>query len=170
MKIALCQINPIVGNLEYNKKKILEEYNKAVKAKVDLAVFPELALVGYPPLDLIEKSEFRLAVKNAADEIASQTDSVGLIFGAITEELNKVGTDIYNSALLCFNGKIQFIQHKTLIPNYDVFDEMRYFNSAKSVDVFEFKGENLVFRFVRIFGMMKTTGIEEDTGEIQLRI
>ncbi|MDT3696901.1 MAG: NAD+ synthase [Ignavibacterium sp.] len=143
MKIALCQINPIVGNLEYNKKKILEEYNKAVKAKVDLAVFPELALVGYPPLDLIEKSEFRLAVKNAADEIASQTDSVGLIFGAITEELNKVGTDIYNSALLCFNGKIQFIQHKTLIPNYDVFDEMRYFNSAKSVDVFEFKGEKL---------------------------
>ncbi len=143
MKIALCQINPIVGKLEYNKKKIIEGYNKAVEAKVDLAVFPELALVGYPPLDLIEKSEFREAVNNAAKEIASQTDSVGLIFGTITEELNKVGRDIYNSAVLCFNGEIQFTQHKTLIPNYDVFDEMRYFNSAESVSVFEYKGEKL---------------------------
>ncbi|MCZ7611236.1 MAG: NAD+ synthase [Ignavibacterium sp.] len=143
MKIALCQINPIVGKLEYNKKKIIEGYNKAVEAKVDLAVFPELALVGYPPLDLIEKSEFREAVNNAAKEIASQTDSVGLIFGTITEELNKIGRDIYNSAVLCFNGEIQFTQHKTLIPNYDVFDEMRYFNSAESVSVFEYKGEKL---------------------------
>lgn len=143
MKIALCQINPIVGKLEYNKKKIIEGYNKAVEAKVDLAVFPELALVGYPPLDLIEKSEFREAVNNAAKEIASQTDSVGLIFGTITEELNKIERDIYNSAVLCFNGEIQFTQHKTLIPNYDVFDEMRYFNSAESVSVFEYKGEKL---------------------------
>ncbi len=143
MKIALCQIDPIIGNLEYNKQKILNGYKKAIEAKADLAIFPELSLVGYPPLDLVEKQEFRNAVNNAAKEIALQTKEVGLIFGAITEDNDKIGTDIHNSAILCFNGKIQFVQHKTLIPNYDVFDEMRYFDSANSVTVFEFKGEKL---------------------------
>jgi len=143
MKIALCQIDPIIGHLDYNKKKILDGYKKAIEAKADLAIFPELSLVGYPPLDLVEKSEFRKTVNKAAKEIASQTGGVGLIFGAITEDNDKIGTDIHNSAILCFDGKIQFVQHKTLIPNYDVFDEMRYFDSAESVSVFEFKEEKL---------------------------
>lgn len=143
MKIALCQINPIIGNLEYNKKKILDGYKKAIEANADLAIFPELSLVGYPPLDLVEKSEFRKAVNNAVQKIAEQTKSVGLLFGAITEDNDNVGNDIHNSAILCFDGKIQFIQHKTLIPNYDVFDEMRYFDSAESVSVFDFKNEKL---------------------------
>ena len=143
MKIALCQIDPIIGNLEYNKQKILDGYKKAIEADADLAIFPELSLVGYPPLDLVEKSEFRKAVNKAAQEIAEQTKDVGLLFGAITEDNDKVGTDIHNSAILCFDGKIQFIQHKTLIPNYDVFDEMRYFDSAENVNVFNFKNEKL---------------------------
>ncbi len=143
MKIALCQIDPIIGNLNYNKQKIIDGYKKAIEAKVDLAIFPELSLVGYPPLDLVEKKEFRNAVNKTAQEIASQTDSVGLIFGAITEDFDNIGTDIHNSAVLCFDGKIQFVQHKTLIPNYDVFDEMRYFDSAESVSVFDFKNEKL---------------------------
>ncbi len=143
MKIALCQINPIIGNLEYNKQKILDGYKKAIEANADLAIFPELSLVGYPPLDLVEKSEFRKAVNNAVQKIAEQTKSVGLLFGAITEDNDNVGNDIHNSAILCFDGKIQFIQHKTLIPNYDVFDEMRYFDSAESVSVFDFKNEKL---------------------------
>jgi NAD+ synthase (glutamine-hydrolysing) len=143
MKIALCQIDPIIGNLEYNKQKILDGYKKAIEAQADLAIFPELSLVGYPPLDLVEKSEFRKAVNNATHEIANQTSSVGLIFGAITEDYDNVGTDIHNSAILCFDGRIQFVQHKTLIPNYDVFDEMRYFDSAESVSIYEFKDEKL---------------------------
>ncbi|MBK7498193.1 MAG: NAD+ synthase [Ignavibacteriales bacterium] len=143
MKIALCQIDPIIGHLDYNKKKILDGYKKAIDAKADLAIFPELSLVGYPPLDLVEKQEFRKAVNKAAKEIALQTTEVGLIFGAITEDNDKIGTDIHNSAIFCFDGKIQFVQHKTLIPNYDVFDEMRYFDSAESVLVFKFKDEKL---------------------------
>ena len=143
MKIALCQIDPIIGHLDYNKKKILDGYKKAIDAKADLAIFPELSLVGYPPLDLVEKHEFRKAVNKAAKEIALQTTEVGLIFGAITEDNDKIGTDIHNSAILCFDGKIRFVQHKTLIPNYDVFDEMRYFDSAESVLVFKFKDEKL---------------------------
>jgi NAD+ synthetase len=143
MKIALCQIDPIIGHLEYNKQKILDGYKKAIEAKSDIAIFPELSLVGYPPLDLVEKSEFRKAVNKAGKEIAEQTGEVGLIFGAITEDNDKVGTDIHNSAILCFDGMIKFVQHKTLIPNYDVFDEMRYFDSAENVYVFDFKNEKL---------------------------
>lgn len=143
MKLALCQIDPIIGDLEYNKRKILDGYRKGIESGAELVIFPELALVGYPPLDLVEKKEFRVAVNKIANEIASHTSSVGLIFGSITEDDDLVGTDIHNSALLCYNGKIQFVQHKTLIPNYDVFDEMRYFDPSKEVFVHEFNGERL---------------------------
>lgn len=143
MKIALCQINPIIGDIEGNKKKILEGYQKGIDSGADLVILPELALTGYSPQDLIEKEEFRSIVKNTTEEIASQTISIGLIFGTISEELDNVGTGLYNSAVLCYDGKIQFTQHKTLLPNYDVFDEVRYFESAKEVYVVEFKGEKL---------------------------
>ncbi|PID58731.1 MAG: NAD+ synthase [Ignavibacteriae bacterium] len=143
MKIGLCQINPIIGNINYNKSKILEGYYKAVKENLDLVIFPELALCGYSPQDLIEKDEFRAEVIDTAEEIAKSTKEVGLIFGSITEDNDNIGTNVYNSAILCFDGKIQFVQNKTLIPNYDVFDEVRYFESAKNVDVFEFKDEKL---------------------------
>ena len=143
MKIGLCQINPIIGNIKYNKSKILSGYKKGIELGADIVIFPELALCGYPPQDLIEKDEFRQAVISATIEIAELTKEVGLLFGTITEEFDNIGTGVYNSAALCFNGKIQFIQHKTLIPNYDVFDEVRYFESAKDVQVFEFRGEKL---------------------------
>lgn len=144
MKIAVCQYNPIIGDIKGNKEKILTGYKKATEEKADLVVFPELFLCGYPPQDLIEKKEFRDALISTSSEIASYTNNVGLIFGSITEDYeDNIGTNIYNSALLCFDGKIQFIQNKSLIPNYDVFDEVRYFESAKSVSVFNFKDEKL---------------------------
>ena len=143
MKIALCQLNSVIGNLEFNKKKILESYKKGIQAGADLVISPELSLVGYPPRDLVEKSEFRLSVKNAMYKIAEQTNKVGLIFGSITEDDDLIGTNIHNSAILAFEGKIQFIQNKSLIPNYDVFDEMRYFDSAEKIDVFDYKREKL---------------------------
>ncbi|MBE0571518.1 MAG: NAD+ synthase [Ignavibacteriaceae bacterium] len=143
MKIALCQINPIIGNLDYNKDKIIKGYGNGINEKVDLVIFPELALVGYPPLDLVEKSEFRKAVNKKINELAKITGDVGLLFGAITEDDDRIGTNIHNSAVLCYKGKVQFIQPKSLIPNYDVFDEMRYFEPAKEVFVHKFKGEKL---------------------------
>jgi NAD+ synthetase len=144
MKIAVCQANPIVGDIEGNKAKILEGYKNGIKDEADLVVFPELFLCGYPPLDLIEKKEFRETVIKAAEEIAAQTNSVGLLFGSITEDyVSKIGTDVYNSAVLCYNGKIQFVQCKTLIPNYDVFDEVRYFEPAKDINTHTFKNVNL---------------------------
>ncbi len=143
MKIGLSQFNPIIGDINYNKSKILLNYNKGIIEGADLVICPELSICGYSPQDLIEKDEFRKAVIDATISIAEQTKEVGLLFGTITEEFDNIGTGVYNSAVLCFDGKIQFVQHKTLIPNYDVFDEVRYFESAKNVDVFEFKGEKL---------------------------
>ncbi len=143
MKIALCQIDTIIGDIEHNKAKIVKGYNKGVADGADLVIFPELSLLGYPPLDLIEKKEFRNTVKAAAEEIASLTGSTGLLFGSISEDNDNIGTDVHNSALLCYNGKVRFVQHKSLIPNYDVFDEMRYFDSAKEIFIHEFKGEKL---------------------------
>jgi NAD+ synthase (glutamine-hydrolysing) len=143
MKIALCQMNPIIGNLDYNKDKIVKGYQKGVKAGADLVIFPELALVGYPPLDLVEKEEFRNAVQIRIDELAAISDETGLLFGAITEDDDLIGTNIHNSAVLCYDGKVKFIQPKSLIPNYDIFNEMRYFEPAEEVKVHEFKGEQL---------------------------
>lgn len=144
MKIALCQMNPIIGDIEGNKNKILNGYNQGVKDGADIVIFPELAICGYPPLDLVEKKEFRDVVKSAAEEIANETGSTGLLFGSITEDFDDtVGTGIYNSAVFAYDGKIQFTQYKTLVPNYDVFDEVRYFESAKDVFVHEFRGEKL---------------------------
>lgn len=143
MKISLCQINPIIGDVEGNKKKIIDGYKKGLDDKVDLVIFPELALCGYPPQDLVEKKEFRSAVIKASEELAAITTDTGLLFGTITELMEDVGTGIYNSAMLCYNGKIQFVQNKSLLPNYDVFDEVRYFEAAKEVFVHEYKNEKL---------------------------
>ncbi len=143
MKLALFQIDPIIGDIKGNKEKIINGYRKAINDGADLVIFPELALPGYSPLDLVEKKEFREAVNSAEHEIAAITSSVGLLFGSLAEEDDLVGTNLFNAALLCYDGKIQFVQHKTLIPNYDVFDEMRYFESARDVFVHEFKGEKL---------------------------
>jgi NAD+ synthetase len=143
MKIAICQLNSIIGDLNYNKNKILDFYNKGKDAGADLVICPELSLVGYPPRDLVEKSEFRLAVEEKILEIAKKTNEVGLIFGAINEDNDLIGTNIHNSAILCFDEEVKFIQNKSLIPNYDVFDEMRYYEPASGTDVFEFKGEKL---------------------------
>jgi NAD+ synthetase len=143
MKIAVCQLNSIIGDLEFNKKKILEHYFKGVQDGADLVICPELSLPGYTPQDLVEKEEFRNAVNVVTEQIAECTNKVGLIFGTITEEFDNVGTGLYNSAVLCYNGKVQFIQKKTLLPNYDVFDEVRYFESAKEVCVHKFNGVKL---------------------------
>jgi NAD+ synthetase len=143
MKIAVCQINPVIGDIDGNKEKIIIGYQKGIEDNVDLVIFPELALIGYSPLDLVEKKEFRQAVMKATKEIASITGEIGLIFGAITEDEDVVGTNIFNSAVLCYKGKIRLIQNKTLIPNYDVFDEIRYFESAKETSLHHFKGEVL---------------------------
>ncbi len=143
MKIALCQINPIIGDITGNKQKIIDGYKKSISSGAELVVFPELAVCGYPPQDLVEKREFREAVKKAADDIASVTGDAAIIFGSITDNLDDIGPDVRNSAIVAINGKICFEQNKTLLPNYDVFDEVRYFEASNDNKVFIFKGKKL---------------------------
>jgi NAD+ synthase (glutamine-hydrolysing) len=93
MKIAVCQLNSVIGDLELNKKKILEHYFKGVQDGVDLVICPELSLPWYTPQDLVEKEEFRNAVSAVTEQIAECTNKVGLIFGTITEELTMLVQD-----------------------------------------------------------------------------
>ena len=122
MKIALCQINPTVGAINQNKKIILETYSRAIDLKADVIVFPELAIIGYPPQDLLLRDRFIINAQNALNEIA-QKSTIPVILGNTLIEDNK----LYNCAFICENGEIVSHYKKRLLPTYDVFDEARYF-------------------------------------------
>lgn len=132
MKIALCQINPTVGAFEINQKLILMYYKKSIEANADIVVFPELSIPGYPPQDLLWESGFVDQNLACLNEIASES-TLPLIIGYVRQDNGK----IFNSAAICFEGKIQFSTDKILLPTYDVFDEDRYFTGGNTPNVFE---------------------------------
>ena len=133
MKIALAQINPTVGDFAGNTKKILEYAARAEEQGVDLAVFPELAVCGYPPADFLEKRAFIARAGEAIEEIASWTAEAGrpaILCGTVMPTVSQVGKQVRNVAALLCGGKVSFVQQKMLLPFYDVFDEQRYFEPA----------------------------------------
>jgi NAD+ synthase (glutamine-hydrolysing) len=133
VKIALAQINPTVGDFVGNAKKILEYAARAEKSCVNLVVFPELAVCGYPPADLLEKSSFVARAEQVTAELAEWTASAGrpaLLCGTVMAATSSVGKQVRNVAALLDKGKVSFVQQKMLLPFYDVFDEQRYFEPA----------------------------------------
>lgn len=140
MKIAVCQITSRIGDLKGNFEKIIAYYNEAIKLNADICVFPELSLIGYTPQDLLEKKEFREKCFEYNNKLASVTKDTLLIFGSIIEDADNVGNDLYNCAIAAKNGKIEHIQRKTLLPYYDVFDEIRYFEASTFNQIYEYKG------------------------------
>lgn len=144
MKIALCQINTIVGGFDFNKEKILNYYSNAIKLNADIIVFPELAITGYPPQDLLLENGFVDDNLIILKEIASQS-TIPLIIGFVRKETGPCPTvrqevrngRLYNSAALCQNGKIISTYDKILLPTYDVFDEDRYFANGKVPGIWE---------------------------------
>lgn len=130
MKIALAQLNYHVGNLQYNTQKIIAAVKDAHNQKADIVVFSELALCGYPPLDLLEFKEFINNCEKSILEIAQACKHITAIVGAPTRNNNHFGKKLFNSAYVLSNSKIVDIYHKGLLPNYDVFDECRYFQPA----------------------------------------
>ncbi len=126
MKIALSQINTTVGDLNYNKDKILKYYFKAIEQNADIVVFPELTITSYPPQDLLLENGFVDDNLDTLKEIASQT-TIPMIVGFVRQAKGK----LYNSAALCQNGKVTSTYDKMLLPTYDVFDEDRYFENGK---------------------------------------
>ncbi len=143
MKIALAQINYHIGNFDVNKQKILSSIKKAEKAGADLVVFAELAISGYPPRDFLEFSDFVNKCNDAVAEIATFCTKIAAIIGLPTYNLNKKGKPLYNSAAFLYKGKIKTLVNKTLLPNYDIFDEYRYFEPNRSFNIVEFKGKKI---------------------------
>ena len=123
MRIALCQINTTVGDFSGNTAKIIEYITKAKLLKADICVFPELAVTGYPPEDLLLKQKFVKDNQDALKEIAQHVKGIAAIVGFV----DKNGKDLYNAAAILSGGKITGIYHKNHLPNYGVFDEKRYF-------------------------------------------
>ena len=132
MKIALAQINPTIGDFRGNTAKILSFARQAQQGGASLVLFPELAICGYPPADLLEKPAFITRCGEALSEVARAMarDNIAVISGYITPAEHGAGKHVMNSAALVRHGHVEFVQSKMLLPYYDVFDEQRYFAPA----------------------------------------
>ena len=132
VRVALAQINPTVGDLSGNTDLVLDYLNRARGAGADLVAFPELALTGYPPEDLLLKPHFVRDNLAALDRIVAAATKIIVIVGFVDTD----GSDTYNAAALIANGKLLDRYHKNFLPNYGVFDEERYFQSGTRCPVF----------------------------------
>jgi NAD+ synthase (glutamine-hydrolysing) len=126
LRVALCQLNPVVGDLGGNTERIMAALNDADEAGADLAVFPELAITGYPPEDLLLKPGFVADNLAALSKVAAATERCAAVVGFVDEQL-----DLYNAAAVCAAGEVRGVYHKQELPNYAVFDEQRYFASGR---------------------------------------
>jgi NAD+ synthetase len=142
MKIALAQLNPTVGDFAGNSAKILDFAKRAQQRGANLAIFSELCLCGYLPLDLIERPQFIDRNERELARLAKQLP-IPSIVGYAARATGSTGKSAANAAALLANGRIEFVQHKMLLPTYDVFDESRYFQPAAAQNVFSFDGQNL---------------------------
>ena len=143
MKIALAQQNYHIGNFEDNTRKIIEGIDKARQQGADLVVFSELCVCGYAPGDFLEFPDFINKCYQAIDRIKEHAGTIGVLIGSPARNREKDGKDLFNAVFLLHEKEIKGEIHKTLLPNYDVFDEYRYFEPAYEWNVFEFKGKKL---------------------------
>lgn len=143
MKIALAQINPVVGDFSFNASKIVNYAGLAREQGCELVVFSELALSGYPPQDLLERNSFLAAHDAAFEDLLAGIDGIGVVCGLIERHRGPFGKPLHNSAVLFENGDVLFTARKRLLPTYDVFDESRYFEPGAAGEVFSYKGIGL---------------------------
>lgn len=132
MKIALAQLNYHIGNFEANEAKIIETIKKAKNENSELIIFSELAIGGYPAKDLLRNAIFLQQCEQSLFKIAPYCDNIVCIIGCPTKNLTQEGKALFNAAAILSNGQIQEFKHKTLLPDYDVFDEYRYFEPNRS--------------------------------------
>src|SRR5579864_2028789 len=132
MRLALAQINPTVGDLDGNRMLILERLHSARGAGADVVVFPELAVTGYPPEDLLLRPGFIRAAERSLEQIALESRGVTLLVG--TPHLDR---DLYNACAVCSGGEVKALVKKRFLPNYGVFDEFRYFAPGHELYLFE---------------------------------
>lgn len=143
MKIFLAQQNYIIGDFEHNTRKIIEAVKTAKQQGGELIVFPELAVCGYPPRDFLEFEDFIDECLKSVHAIAQEADGIAVLVGAPSRNADLLGKNLFNSAYFLTDKKIAQVIHKTLLPNYDIFDEYRYFEPAFDWNVVEYKGLRL---------------------------
>ena len=132
MRLALVQTNPVVGDLAGNRALILERLEEAKRAGADLVVFPELAVTGYPPEDLLLRPGFIRAAEASLAEIAKSARDVVVLVGTPCFD-----RDLYNACAVCADGEVKALVKKRFLPNYGVFDEFRYFAPGHELFLFE---------------------------------
>lgn len=143
MKIALAQLNIHVGNFEQNKAKIIAAIGQAEAQGAEIVLFSELSVCGYPSRDFLEFDHYIQLCESSVLEIAAHTKNIAAVVGAPARNPVKEGKDLYNAAYFLYDGKIQQVIHKTLLPTYDVFDEYRYFEPNKEFKTVQFKGQKI---------------------------
>jgi NAD+ synthase (glutamine-hydrolysing) len=143
MKIALAQQNYHIGNFEDNTRKIIAGINWAKEQGADLVMFSELCICGYPPRDFLEFDDFINKCHQAIDTIKQHADTIAVLVGAPDKNPVREGKDLFNAAYFLYEKEVKAVAHKTCLPNYDVFDEYRYFEPAYNWNVIEFKGKKL---------------------------
>ncbi len=143
MKLAAAQLNYTVGDLSGNYEKICQATTEAISQQADLIVFSELAICGYPPHDLLKQEGFIEACIGYVNQLAEKFPEIGIIIGSPNVNPLPDGKPYQNNAYFLFDGKVQYSQSKWLLPDYDVFDEYRFFESGESASVIEFKGKRI---------------------------
>ncbi|MGN8225870.1 NAD+ synthase [Gracilimonas sp. BCB1] len=140
MRIRLQQLNPTIGDLTGNQELILSAIRKAEKDGIELLLLPELVTCGYPPMDLMERRVFRELLYKMNREIIDSTGETTVIFGSITENMTGKGRSCFNSAIVAQHGEEVTRVHKALLPTYDVFDDLRYFEPGNEFEPVVIKG------------------------------
>ncbi len=143
MKIALAQLNYIIGDFKGNADKIIANIKKAQDQGADLVVFSELSVTGYYPQDLLEKKEFIFKAGETVQKIAESCEGIGAIVGAPCINENERGKKLFNAAFFLVDGKILSVHKKTLLPTYDVFDEYRHFEPNNDFYITEYKNKRI---------------------------
>jgi NAD+ synthetase len=143
MNIRLQQLNPTIGDIRGNVSLIKEAVSQAGDDEIDLLVLPELVVCGYPPMDLLERRAFLERVYEANKKIAEFVKETAVLFGTATQNTSEFGRKCFNSALFVKHGKVLAEVHKTLLPTYDVYDELRYFEPNRTFECIEFKDRKL---------------------------
>jgi NAD+ synthase (glutamine-hydrolysing) len=143
MKIRLSQLNYHIGNFDENVRKIVSEIRQAAVENVELVVFSELSVCGYPPRDFLEFEDFIRRCEEAVVTIANECKGVAAIVGAPLRNNSPSGKRLYNAAYVLANGTVKQVIRKTLLPNYDIFDEYRYFEPNRLFEIVELNGIRL---------------------------
>jgi len=143
MNIALAQINYHIGNFTSNEQKVIAAIEQAKIAGADLVVFAELAISGYPPRDFLEFDDFIDKCLASINNIAKAGKGIGVIIGGPSRNPGKKGKGLFNTAFFIENGKVAARHFKSLLPNYDIFDEYRYFEPGYEFQTIEFMGKKI---------------------------